>query len=215
MSIFESKPQVFRRKVREGFGKFFGEIGNWFRKMNAEFRSLPKGARTSVYIGGSMLAVLLVFAIAVWPMLQRPEPGVDGPQRETVAEAIDRLDDLTQGNITEENMPELIEDIDEQIFRTEDDQEIVQLYILKYKTYFNAGQYYDAVKVGKELEEKNILTGKDKFTVYSGLVFACEKIDDLEQRRHYAQLVLNEYANGTIEDMGSMQYYVGVANGYF
>jgi hypothetical protein len=185
----------------------------FFKRTQVEFRAVPRGVRAAIYIGGSMLAVLLVFAITVWPTLTRPEPEPEEPRRETVAEAIERLDNWTQGNVTPDDVPDLIEDISEQVGRAENNQELSKLYILKFKVYFNAGQYYDAAIVGNEAVDKGVLEGSDRFTVYSGLVFAYDQMGDKAQRRRFAQLAVDEYENGTVEDNGQMQYYISVALG--
>jgi S-layer homology domain. len=143
------------------------------------------------------------------------EYGKGDRQSETVAEAIERLDNLTQGNVTPDDVSALIEDISRQMERTEDDRELAQLYILKFKVFFNAGQFNDAAIIGVEAVDSGILEGRERFTIYSGLVSAYEKLGDLEQRRYFAQLALGEFENGTVEDTGDMQYYVGVAYGYF
>ncbi|MDR2559098.1 MAG: DUF948 domain-containing protein [Oscillospiraceae bacterium] len=214
MSIFESKPQIFRRKVREALGRFFGKVGAWFRKMDAEFRALPRGGRAAIWTGGSMFVVLLIFAIFFLPMLSKPKYTPEEPQ-ETVAEAIDRLDNLTQGNLTPEHLPELMEDINEQLERAENNQETASLFILKFKIFYNTGNFHDAAIVAAEVIDMSILEGADRFMVYSGLVFVYEQLGDMEQRRHFAELTVGEFTNGNVEDNGSLQYYVGIMIGIF
>jgi hypothetical protein len=71
MDVFDSKPQIFRRKVREGLGKVFGKIGLWLRLAGRRLRawwSVPKG-RTAL-ISGVILVTAAVLALAVF----RPQP---------------------------------------------------------------------------------------------------------------------------------------------
>jgi len=207
MSIFESKSQVFLRKVREGFGRFWGKIKSGFRRFGAGFRALPQGVRTTIGVGGSILAILIIFAVFWLPMLQRTEPEPEAP-RETVAEAITRIDRNTQGHVTPDMVPDLIEEIEEEVARSTNDREIVQLHILKFKVYFNAGQFYRAALVGPLIEELDFeLVGTERFEVYHLLVFAHEAIGDMNERRRYAALVLREFESGAVEDTGSMQFY--------
>jgi hypothetical protein len=216
MSIFESGPQMLWRMTREGSGKFLGKIDEWLKRMGAEFRALPRVARTAVYIGGSMLVVLLVFAFAVWPMLQRPEPALEpeGSRRETVADAVERLDNWTQGNVTPEDVPVLMEDINEQAERTEKNQELARLYILKFKVFFNAGQYYDAAMIGNEAIEIGVIEQNELMGVYAMLVSAYGMIGDHGQRQYYAKLIVDAYESGAFDDIGgSMPYYTAIANG--
>jgi hypothetical protein len=215
MSIFESKSQIFWRKLREGLGRFFGKTGAWFSKMSAEFKELPKAARTTVLTGASMLLVLIAFSIFIWPMLQRPEPAPEEPAHETVAEAIERIDSNTQGHVTPDMVPDLITDIEEQVERSDNDREIARLYKMKFKVLFNAGQFHNAVIAGNEAVDRDLLEGPEKFEMYAGLVFAYDQIGDIAQRRRFAELALAEFDNGTIEDFGSRQYYEAIVLGLF
>ena len=185
------------------------------RRMGDEFRQLPKGTRAVIYAGGSALAVLLLFTIFVWPMFQRPVPEPEGPPRETVAEFIDRIDNRTQGQVPPELVPDLIAEIEEERHRVANDEELARLYILKFKVFFNARQFVDAALIGAEVADMDILVGEQRFEIYSGLVFAYEQLGDAAQRRHFAELALAEFDNGTIEDFGSRQYYAAIVAGIF
>jgi hypothetical protein len=214
-SIFESKPQTAWRKVREGVVWFFGRIGAGFKKMDMAFRALPRGLRRTIYIVALTLAALLLFIIFGWPRLQQAVSEPEEPPRETVAEAIERIDLNTQGHVTPDMASDLIAHINEQIERSNSEQEISRLYVLKFKVYYNAGLFYDAAIIGNEAVEKAVLEGTDRFTVYAGLVVAYGHIGDKEQRRYFAGRAVGEFENGTVQDMGDMQMYVGIAHGIF
>lgn len=219
MSIFESKPQIFWRKIREGLGKFFGSIGKWLRKMSREFRELPRGARGAIYAGGSMLVVLLVFAIGIWPMLQRPEPETEGPQRETVAEAIGRITSETRRPILPEEVPELVEDIDDQVHRVEEEAaedtkkaELLELYSLRARVYFNAMMYHDSAASYLEILDRDLIQNDQYFGVYSSLFYAYTHANDPTAASHYAALTVEEYLKGYMEDDGGCVTYAEAAN---
>jgi len=214
MSIFESKPQIFWRKVREAVKRFFVKIGTVIRKFQDEFRALPQGSRRVIGVGSSLLALLVVFAVFWWPMLQRPKIE-EVPERKTVAEAITRIDLRTQTQIPTDRVPEIIEEIEDTLTRSINDREIVQLHILRFKIYFNAGLFYRAAMVGQDVRALDSeLVGTERFEIYHLLVAAYRHIGDTEQRRYYAQLVLDEFDNGNIEDLGSRQYYYAIVQGW-
>ncbi|MDR2558070.1 MAG: hypothetical protein LBC86_00785 [Oscillospiraceae bacterium] len=60
-----------------------------------------------------------------------------------------------------------------------------------------------------------ILEGADRFTIYSGLVFTYEILGDIEQKRHFAELVVGEFESGRVEDNGGKQYYEAIVRGTF
>jgi len=136
-------------------------------------------------------------------------------QPETVAEAIERLDNQTQGSLTLEDYPPLLQDIDTQFSRTDDNQELAKLYVLKSKVFFDVELYKDAIATGEEALDKNIAEGQDRFAIYSILVFSYEQLGDMEQRRDTAQMMVDEYNAGSFGDTDSMQYYKAVAGGFF
>ena len=146
MSIFESKPRIFWRKVRSITNNFFAEIGDIINKFCEAFRVLPKSSRRIIGIGSSVLVLLIVFAVFWWPVLQRTGPAPEGSPPETVAEAIDRITINTQRTIDAEEIPALIDEIEQQITRSIDDDEIWQLMLLQGRVFFNAGQFLDAAR---------------------------------------------------------------------
>jgi len=213
MSIFESKSQIVWRKIRTGIGKAFRPIGAGFKKVRVAFRDMPQGSRTIIRIGGVFIVLSLVVGVFLLPILRRSAPEPEVPQ-ETVAETITRIDLNTQGHVTPDMVPDLINIINETVARSDNDREIVQLYILRFKVYFNAGMFYNAALVGPAIRDLDFeLEGRERFDVYHLLVFANDQIGDTEQRRYYASLVLREFENGTVEDTGSMQYYYMIAHG--
>jgi len=207
MSIFESKPQIIRRRLREVVGGFFSGLGSWFQ-------GLRRGTKIAVYIGGSVIAVSLVFLVIFLAMQQPPEPEPEGPHGESVAEAIDRISNVAQGPVTTEMAPEIIEDINEQIERSEDGSEISMLYILKFKVLFNAALYHEAVAAGAEAIERNVIEEDERLSIYAMMVSGYGIIGNREERRRFAQLIVDRYENGEFDDMGgSMHYYIAIANG--
>jgi len=214
MSIFESKPQIFWRKFKRTIGKVFTPIGSGFKQLRGEFRKLPQRARSIVVVGGSVLAVLLIFAVFWLPMLQSPAYDTETPSVEPVSEAILRLDLFTQGQIASEDVDDLIAEIESVKTRSYNDREIVQLHMLRFKVYFNAGLFYQAALAGEDVRAMDFsLEGRERFEIYHLMVAVFGHIDDIEQRRYFARLVLNEFDNGTIEDVGSRQFYYAIAEG--
>ncbi|MCL2038341.1 hypothetical protein FWG86_00305 [Candidatus Saccharibacteria bacterium] len=211
MSIFESRSQVFWRKVREGLGRFFGKIGAWFGRMRGEFRELPKNVRTVIYMGGSVLAVLLLFSIVIWPRLQRPEPEPEGPQRETVAEAIERLTAETRRPLLADEVPEIIEDIDEQVNMSEDKSELLELYSLRGRVFFNAMMYHRSAESYLLILERELIEDGRYFDVYSALFYAYTHADDPAAASQWAARTVEEYLKGYIEDDGGCVTYAQAA----
>lgn len=213
MSIFESKPQEFRRKLRERTSAGFHRLKAWLRRRAEEFRSVPIVIRRLFVIGVPTIIALIIAAIVFVPMLRRPAATPEAPASETVAEAIDRLDNWTQGSLEPAEVSAVIEEINRELEVATSNRELAELYILKFKTLYNTGDYGQAATVGVEAVERGVLEGQDRFTVYSNLVFVFEQIGDREQRQRFAQLAVEEYENGTVEDSGQMQYYIAVARG--
>jgi hypothetical protein len=211
MSIFESKSQRFWRRVRESLSKFFGKTGTFLKRMRAEFRALPKGARTAIYTGGSMLAVLLIFAIFFLPMLSRPQPGPDAPPVETVADAIVRITADTQRPINVEEVPEIVEDIDNQATMTENKTELLNLYMLRARVFFNAMQYHDAAESFRLILDRDLIQNGQYFGVYSGLFNSYTLAGDPATAREYAALTVEEYSKDYMFDDGGCVTYAEAA----
>jgi len=176
-----------------------------------KYRSLSKGIRLIIYTGVLLLVILFISLVFLKPM----QPLEQEAQPETVAEAIERLGNQTQGSLPLEDYPPLIKDIDTQFTRTDDIQELAKLYVLKSKVYFNVELYKDAIAIGKEALDKNIVKGQDRFSIYSIMVFSYEQLGDMEQRRHFAQIMVDEFNEGKLGDTEFIQYYNAVAEGYF
>ncbi|MDR0979989.1 MAG: hypothetical protein LBM12_02445 [Candidatus Nomurabacteria bacterium] len=220
MSIFESKPQRVWRKIREWFGGVFGKIQKWLAKMGAEFRALPQAARVMIAVGGSMLAVLLVFAIVFWPMLQRPVPAPEGPSRETVAEATERLELEAGRELSAAEAESLLVEIDEQVHwldegaatdAGEKSRLLFRLYMLKGQVAFNSGAYLDAAVAYEAVLERGLAAEPQWFTLYSSLYYSYDKVNDTASAKRYAALAVEEYKSGRVDDDGGCVAYARAA----
>jgi len=210
MSIFESKPQLFWRKVRNTFSKFFDKIGRGIRRIRAKFRTFSQGARRAIGAGSLVLLFLAIFTIFWLPMLQlTPEP--ETPVRETTAEAIERISNDTQRTIRPDEVPAIIEEIDYQASQSMDDNEILSLYLLRARVFFNASQFANAIISYRMILDEGLIIDGKYFEVVAGLFWSYTNIGDPTAASYFAARVVDEYVNGNIEDDGGCVTYAQAA----
>jgi len=202
---------VLWRKLRQAFGGFFGKIRQGFRRMGNKFRTLPQGAQGAIGAGSLVLLFIAIFTIFWLPMLQlTPEP--ETPVRETTAEAIERISNDTQRPIRPDEVPAIIDEIDNQAAESMDDNEILSLYLLRARVFFNAGEFANAVVSYRMILDGSLIADGEYFEVLSGIFWAYTQLGDSSAASYFAARVVDEYVNGNVEDDGGCVTYARAAN---
>jgi hypothetical protein len=115
-------------------------------------------------------------------------------------------------------VPTLIEDVDEQVHRAEEETpgegkaELLGLYMLRGRIFFNAMMYHDSALAYQQVLERELIQNDQFFAVYSALFYAYTHTNDPATASHYAALTVQEYLKGYMEDDGGCVTYAQAAN---